>query len=78
MKKRYFMRTENDITTVYEYLQAEENEINTGMTYGEYIRQKENGTPIATFNSESKAERYIMDLYSTHYVREVSRNEKNK
>ena len=69
MKKRYFMKTENGITTVYEYLQAEENEINTGMTYGEYMRQKQNGKPIATFTSETKAERYIMNLYSKHFTR---------
>lgn len=64
MIKRYFMRTENDLTTVYEYFEVEPGEIVPGMTYGEYIRQK-NGTPLATFSHEWRGERYIKNLLTS-------------
>ena len=80
MKKRYYMKTErNDqgynITTVYEYFVVEEGEIISDMTFSEYMRQKENGTPIATYTSETTAERYIMNLYKKQYTSEVSQCE---
>ena len=62
MKKRYFMKTENDITTVYEYFEVEPGEIIPGMTFGEYMRQKQNGKPIATFTNEWRAEKFINEM----------------
>ena len=67
MKKRYYMKTErNDqgynITTVYEYFEVEEGEIISNMTFSEYMRQKENGTPIGEFLSEWRAEKFINEM----------------